>query len=163
VNERQMNISERAFNERAITRWAIRYARVAIGAAFLSAVAGRFGLWSGALQWERFGRFITRTGDLNAWAPAAIVPILAWSATILETTFGLALILGLATRWVALGSAGLLAWFAMAMVVYDGVKAPLDYSVLSASAGALLLALAADRERRASSASSSSSASPASS
>jgi putative oxidoreductase len=170
VNDRQMNISEReralserAFDERAITRWAIRYARVAIGAAFLSAVAGRFGLWSGALQWERFGRFITRTGDLNAWAPAAIVPILAWSATILETTFGLALILGLATRWVALGSAGLLAWFAMAMVVYDGVKAPLDYSVFSASAGALLLALAVDRDRRASSASSASSASPASS
>lgn len=144
-----MTVSDSAIE--AIDRWAIRYARVAIGAAFLSAVAGRFGLWSGALQWERFARFISRTGDLNAWAPAAIVPILAWSATILETTFGIALVLGLATRWVALGSAGLLAWFAVAMAVYDGVKAPLDYSVLSASAGALLLALAEDRARRASS------------
>jgi putative oxidoreductase len=141
-------------SEATIGKWAVRYARVAIGVAFLSAVAGRFGLWSGALQWERFGRFINRTADLNAWAPAAIVPILAWSATILETTFGVALILGLATRWVALGSAGLLAWFAVAMAVYDGVKAPLDYSVFSASAGALLLALAVNRAGRASSVSS---------
>jgi putative oxidoreductase len=138
-------------SEATIEKWAIRYARVAIGVAFLSAVAGRFGLWSGALQWERFGRFIDRVAVLNGWAPAAIVPFLAWSATILETTFGIALILGLATRWVALGSAGLLAWFAVAMVIYDGVKAPLDYSVFSASAGALLLALAVNRSGRASS------------
>jgi hypothetical protein len=34
------------------------------------------------------------------------------------------------------------------MAVYDGVKAPLDYSVFSASAGALLLALVEDRHRR---------------
>lgn len=139
-----MNVSEAAINQ-----WAVRYARVAIGAAFLSAVAGRLGLWSGALQWERFARFINRTAELNGWAPAALVPILAWAATILETTFGIALILGLATRWVALGSAGLLAWFAVAMAVYDGAKAPLDYSVFSASAGALLVALAESRARRA--------------
>jgi uncharacterized membrane protein YphA (DoxX/SURF4 family) len=135
-------------NESTVTRWAMRYARVAIGTAFLSAVAGRFGLWSGAFQWERFARFISRTGDLNGWAPAAIVPLLAWSATILETSFGIALILGLATRWAALGSSALLAWFAIAMVIYDGPKAPLDYSVFSASAGALLLALAEERVRR---------------
>jgi putative oxidoreductase len=131
-----------------IETWAVRYARIAIGVAFLSAVAGRFGLWSGTFDLDRFARFITRTGALNAWAPAALVPILAWSATILETTFGIALILGLATRWTALGSAGLLAWFALAMAVYDGVKAPLDYSVFSASAGALLVALAGHRARR---------------
>jgi putative oxidoreductase len=135
-------------SEAAVNAWAIRYARVAVGTAFLSAVAGRFGLWTGANAWERFARFVQRTADLNGWAPAALVPILAWSATILETTFGVALILGLATRWVAVGSAGLLAWFGLAMVVYDGVKAPLDYSVFSASAGAFLLALAEARPRR---------------
>ena len=133
------------FDEAAVTRWAVRYARVAIGVAFLSAVAGRFGLWSGQIQWERFGRFIQRTADLNAWAPAALAPVFACAATMLETTFGIALILGLATRWMALGSAALLAWFGLAMAIYDGVKAPLDYSVFSASAGALLLALVANR------------------
>jgi hypothetical protein len=44
-------------------------------------------------------------------------------------------------RWSAFGSAMLLAWFATAMLVYTGVKPPLDYSVFSASAAALLLAL----------------------
>lgn len=132
----------------AVERWAIRYARVAIGAAFLSAVAGRFGLWTGHFRWESFGRFIQRTAELNGYAPDPLVPILAWAATVLETIFGVALILGIATRWVALGSAVLLAWFATAMAVYTGVKAPLDYSVFSASAGALLLALVENRHQR---------------
>lgn len=128
--------------------WAVRYARIAIGAAFLSAVAGRFGLWTGRFHADNFARFIDRTAELNRWAPVSALPALAWTATILETTFGVALILGLGVRWVALGSAVLLAWFAVAMAVYTGPKSPLDYSVFSASAGALLLALA---ERRATS------------
>ena len=132
----------------AIERWAVRYARIAIAAAFLSAVAGRFGLWTGELRWDSFDRFIQRTAELNGYAPAPLVPVLAWAATILETTFAVSLIVGIATRWVALGSAALLATFGTAMVVYTGVKPPLDYSVFSASAAALLLALAVDRPER---------------
>jgi putative oxidoreductase len=124
-----------------LQRWAPRYARVAIGAAFLSAVAGRFGLWTGQFRWESFERFITRTAELNQWAPRALVPVLAWSATIAETTFALTLIAGIGVRWAAFGAAALLAWFATAMFVYTGPKPPLDYSVYSASACALLLAL----------------------
>jgi uncharacterized membrane protein YphA (DoxX/SURF4 family) len=131
-----------------VEQWALRYARIAIGAAFLSAVAGRFGLWTGAFRWESFGRFIQRTAELNGYAPASLVPVLAWAATLLETTLGVALILGIGVRWAALGSAALLAWFATAMAVYTGVKAPLDYSVFSASAGALLLALVEERRAR---------------
>lgn len=130
----------------AIERWAVRYARIAIAAAFLSAVAGRFGLWTGQIRWESFDRFIQRTAELNGYAPASLVPVLAWAATVLETTFAVTLILGIATRWVALGSAVLLAMFGTAMVVYTGIKPPLDYSVFSASSAALLLALVADRQ-----------------
>lgn len=122
-------------------KWAARSARVALGVAFLSAVAGRFGLWSGHFDWERFVRFIERTRALNAYMPTPAIPFLAWAATILETTFGVALIAGVHVRWAALGSAVLLAWFGTAMAFFDGPKAPLDYSVFSASAGALLLAL----------------------
>lgn len=131
----------------AIERWAARYARVAIGTAFLSAVAGRFGLWTGHFRWENFTAFIHRTAELNAWAPSPMMPVLAWAATITETTLALALIAGVAVRWTALGSAILLAWFGTAMAVYTGPKPPLDYSVFSASACALLLAL---QERRSS-------------
>ena len=124
-----------------LQRWAPRYARIAIAAAFLSAVAGRFGLWSGQFRWENFDRFIGRTAELNAWAPQFMMPVLAWSATIAETTLAVTLIVGVGTRWAAFGSAALLAWFATAMLVFTGLKPPLDYSVFSASACALLLAL----------------------
>ncbi len=124
-----------------LQRWAPRYARFALAAAFLSAVAGRFGLWTGRVGWESFERFIARTAELNAWAPRFLVPVLAWSATIAETTLAVALIAGVGVRWAAFGSAVLLAWFATAMLVYTGLKPPLDYSVFSASACALLLAL----------------------
>jgi len=124
-----------------LQRWAPRYARLAIAAAFLSAVAGRFGLWSGQPWAEAFGRFIERTAELNGWAPRVLMPVLAWSATLAETSLALALIAGVGLRWAAFGSAALLAWFATAMLVYTGLKPPLDYSVYSASACALLLAL----------------------
>jgi putative oxidoreductase len=42
---------------------------------------------------------------------------------------------------VALGSAILLFLFGAAMAISFGIKSPLDYSVFSASAGALLLSL----------------------
>jgi uncharacterized membrane protein YphA (DoxX/SURF4 family) len=124
-----------------LQRWAPRYARFAIAAAFLSAVAGRFGLWTGQVRWESFERFIERTAELNQWVPRALVPVLAWSATITETTLAVTLLVGIGVRWAAFGSAMLLAWFATAMLVYTGPKPPLDYSVYSASACALLLAL----------------------
>jgi len=132
-----------------LQRWAPRYARIAIAAAFLSAVAGRFGLWTGQIRWDAFERFMARTAELNAWAPGFMIPVLAWSATILETTLALALIAGIAVRWAAFGAAGLLAWFATAMLVFTGLKPPLDYSVYSASACALLLALHEHRLARA--------------
>src|SRR5436190_3082661 len=91
--------------------WAARYARVAVGAAFLSAVAGRFGLWRGHLDWDAFTRFIARTAELNPFMPAAAMPWLAWAATLVETTFGIALITGVQVRRAAFGSALLLAWF----------------------------------------------------
>lgn len=122
-------------------RWAARYARVAVGAAFLSAVAGRFGLWGGHLNWDNFARFIDRTAELNPFVPAAAMPFVAWAATIVETSLGVALIAGVSVRWAAFGSALPLAWFGTAMAATAGLKSPLDYSVFSASSAALLVAL----------------------
>jgi hypothetical protein len=75
-----------------------------------------------------------------------MMPLRAWSATIAETTLAVTLLAGVGVRWAAFGSAALLAWFGSAMLVYTGLKPPLDYPVFSASACALLLAL---HERRA--------------
>jgi putative oxidoreductase len=122
-------------------QWALWYARLAVAAAFLSAVAGRFGLWTGHLNWDNFARFINRTAELNPFMPAATIPFLAWAATIAETSLAVALIAGVGLRWAAFGSALLLFWFGTAMALTAGLKSPLDYSVFSGSAAALLLAV----------------------
>ncbi len=124
---------------------AILYARVALGTAFLSAVAGRFGLWSGSIDLKHFASFIQYTAEVNSFMPRWAVPFLAWAATSAETCLGILLILGFWTRWVALASAALLATFATAMAISFGLKSPMDYSVYSASSAAGLLALAVTR------------------
>src|SRR5580692_5748815 len=112
-----------------------------LGAAFWSAVADRFGLWGKYSGWGNFANFTQYTAEVNSFMPAFIIPFLAWAATMAELSLGILLILGLWTRWVALGTAALLFLFGASMAISFGLKSPLDYSVFSASAGALLLAL----------------------
>lgn len=128
--------------------WGARYARCAVGAAFLSAVLARFGLWGGHFDWDAFGRFIERTAELNPFLPRSVAPVVAWAATVAETSLGAALVLGIQVRRAAFGSALLLAWFGTAMAATAGIKSPLDYSVFSASSAALLLGLLGLREAR---------------
>ena len=120
------------------------FLRMALGISFLSAVADRFGLWGAYGQpnvaWGDFSRLVAYTGKLNWFAPTAVIPALAWAATFAEVLLGLALTLGLFTRVAALLSGLMLLLFALTMTFALGVKAPLDFSVFSASAGAFLLA-----------------------
>jgi uncharacterized membrane protein YphA (DoxX/SURF4 family) len=128
-------------------RFAPLYARIALGSAFLSAVAARFGLWRDRGP-HPFADFIRYTAEVNAFLPASFAPFLAIAATIAETTLGLALIAGIKPRWTGIASAVLLATFAVAMTISGGIKSALDYSVFSASAAALLLAVVSDTTRR---------------
>jgi uncharacterized membrane protein YphA (DoxX/SURF4 family) len=120
------------------------FLRTALGISFLSGVADRFGLWGTYGQpnvaWGDFSRFIEYTGKLNWFAPTAVIPALAWAATFAEILLGLALVLGFFTRVAALLSGLTLLVFALTMTFALGIKAPLDFSVFSASAGAFLLA-----------------------
>lgn len=129
-------------------RWVVLYARLALGAAFLSAVASRFGLWDKTLDMKHFANFIQYTAEVNSFLPAAVIPPVAWTATVLEASLGILLILGLWPRWVSLASAILLAMFASAMAVSFGIESPLDYSVFSASSAAALLSQHAARHNR---------------
>ncbi len=134
-----------------LERGGILYARIALGAAFLSAVADRFGLWGKYGGWGNFANFTKYTAEVNSFMPAFAIPFLAWAATVAETSLGIGLILGLWPRWVALGAALLLAMFGISMAISFGVKSPMDYSVFSASAGAMLLALYQNRKSEANS------------
>ena len=127
-----------------MNRRAILYLRIALAAAFLSGVASRFGLYGRNVGYGNFDGFMRYPAQVNSFMPALTIPFLAWTATIAEFAFGVALLLGVWPRWVALGSAALLALFGIAMAISFGIKSPLDYSVFSASAGAMLLAFCQD-------------------
>jgi putative oxidoreductase len=122
-------------------RAAILYARIALGAAFLSGIASRFGLYGKDEGYGNFANFVKYTAEVNSFMPASTIPFLAWAATAAELGLGILLVFGLWLRWTAWGSAILLAMFGTAMAISFGIKSPLDYSVFSASAAAVLLAL----------------------
>ena len=126
------------------TDYIMVFLRIALGIAFLSAVADRFGLWGTYGQpnvsWGDFSRFVAYTGQLNWFAPTAVIPALAWAATFAEILLGLVLVLGFFTRVAALLSGLMLLLFALTMTFALGIKAPLGFSVFSASGGAFLLA-----------------------
>jgi uncharacterized membrane protein YphA (DoxX/SURF4 family) len=89
---------------------------------------------------KHFANFVQYTAEVNSFMPASTIPFLAWMATVAETSLGITLILGVWPRQVAFAVAILLTIFGTAMAVSFGLKSPMDYSVYSASAAALLLA-----------------------
>lgn len=120
------------------------FARIAIAMSFLSAVADRFGWWTPVLGsenivWGNMSNFIAYTGVLVPWVSKQILPVLAWLVTIAEVVFGVLLIIGYQKRIVALLSGVLLLTFAFSMMFFSSLKAPLDYSVFTASACSFLL------------------------
>jgi putative oxidoreductase len=123
-------------------RLGIFCARMALGASFLSGIADRFGLYSGRnVGYGNFAGFVQYTAKVNSFMSASTIPFLAWAATAAEFSLGIALVLGVWLRWAALGGALLLILFGTAMAISFGIKSPLDYSVFSASAAALLISL----------------------
>lgn len=122
------------------------FARLALAAAFLSAVADRLGFWGPysdgvVISWGSMAHFYAAVAALSPWAPQAAVPGLSWLVTALEAALGLLLIVGWQLRWVALVSGLLLLVFAVSMAAFLSPKLMLNYSVLSCAACAFLLHL----------------------
>lgn len=118
------------------------FLRLSIGIGFLSAVADRFGFWSKEVSaWGNWENFLAYTQSLNPWVPQAFMPFIGWLSTLLEIVFGLGLIIGFKTSLMAKLSGWLLLIFALSMAFTRGIKAPLDYSVFTASAAAFGLSL----------------------
>jgi uncharacterized membrane protein YphA (DoxX/SURF4 family) len=137
-------ISRETIGQDRIERLASLGLRFALGTSFLSAVVDRFGGWGpyGArlVSWGDFSHFVAYTETVNSFLPKILITPMAWIATVGEVLLGIALILGIYTRLTALLSGLLLAAFALAMSFSIGIKAPLSYSVFTASAAAFLLA-----------------------
>src|SRR5437016_14597205 len=101
------------------------FARFALGASFLSAVADRFGLWGpyGAKNAScgNFAHFVEYTGAVTPLFPISLTVSFAWAATVAETLFGILLIAGFKIRMASVLSALLLLSFAMGMVTGLGI------------------------------------------
>ena len=122
---------------------AITLLRVIIGMGFLSGIADRFGLWTGRnLGYGNFAGFLKYTAKVNAFMPAATIPLLGWAATVAELVLGLLLIAGIWRRCTAFASVLLLTLFGTAMAVSFGLRSPFDYSVFTAACACLVLGLA---------------------
>src|SRR5262249_939391 len=135
-----------------LSRYTILYVRLALGITFLASVTDRFGLWGppgpSNVAWGNFDNFLAYTAQLNPSLPTAWIPTLGWIVTLAEVACGLALIVGFQTRRVAVVSGLLLLAFALGMTMGLGIKAPLNFSVFAASAGASLLATTARNAAR---------------
>lgn len=122
-------------------RWVAAILRLPIAIAFLDAVADRLGLLGphGApgVAWGDFAHFIAYTAHVNSFMPSALIPALAVLATICETVFGLALLLGVRIPLMAAGSALLLFLFGTAMTI-SGLS-QFAYGVYLMAAGAMAL------------------------
>ena len=118
--------------------------RLALAAAFLSAVADRLGMWGPAgtpgVAWGSFEPFLAYTGEMLWYLPKGFVPAAGWIATVLEVVLAVGLLVGIGLRWFALASGILLAVFAVAMTIAFGAETPFSYSVWTAAAAAFLLA-----------------------
>src|SRR5215475_14184602 len=93
------------------------FARLALGASFLSAVVDRFGLLgphgTKNVSWGDFAHFVEYTGKVTSLLPNSWTVSLAWAATVAETLFGILLIAGYKTRTVSFLSGLLLLSFAI--------------------------------------------------
>lgn len=99
------------------------------------------------MAWGDWPHFVQYFDRLNPWLPQPIHSLAAWIATAAEALLGLGLLVPWRTVWVAAASGALLTSFALAMTFALGPKAPLDYSVWTAAAGAFLLASTCGMQR----------------
>src|SRR5215468_4141056 len=134
-----------AGRERA-ERYSVIFLRLMLGVAFLNGIASRFGLYGKNVGYGNYANYVKYAGEVNSFMPTWTIPHLANAATIAELSFGLLLVFGLWVRWAAYGSAALLAMFGIAMAISFGIVSPLDYSVFSACAGALVIAVHEERK-----------------
>ena len=127
-----------------MAQWALR---ISLAATFLSAVADRFGVWglpgSSNVAWGNWQIFSAYVSKLNWFLPVPLIQPTAWVATVAEVCLAIGLLIGWKLHWFAFASAALLLSFALTMTFAIGIKAPLDFSVFTAAAGALLLGVAA--------------------
>ncbi len=129
--------------EEKIVEWILR---LALSTSMLSAVADRFGWWGkDLLIWGNWDNFLVYTQKLNPWVPDSLIGLVGTVATFFEVFFAIALLTTYKTPLIAKGTGFLLLIFGLAMAASINIKAPLDYSVFTASGAAFALGVISKR------------------
>ncbi|MCV7260790.1 hypothetical protein [Mycobacterium shimoidei] len=112
--------------------------RFSLAAAFLSAVADRFGWWEplGQGSWGNMSRFADYAHQLVPFASGWLLTVVVWAATAIETTLGVLLLTGWWPKLIGAAASLVLIIFGTAMAVSLGIESPLSYSVFSAASAA---------------------------
>ena len=95
--------------------------------------------------WGSWESFLEYTKLINPLIPETLVPAVGIIATGAEIIFGISLIIGFKTEFVAKLSGYLMLIFALSIAFSTGIKGALDYSVFAASAGAFGLSIMDDK------------------
>src|ERR1700716_4696883 len=105
----------------------IRVVRIALrwslAAAFLSAVCDRFGWWEpfGQGSWGSMGAFADYVHQLVPFASGWLLTVIAWAATVTESTLAVLLLAGWRPKLVGTATCLVLITFGTAMAVSLGV------------------------------------------
>src|SRR4051794_19476950 len=91
--------------------------RVSLAAAFLSAVADRFGWWEpfGQGSWGSMGAFAEYAHTLVPFASGWLLTVVVWAATVTEATLGLLLLTGWWPKLIGVATCLVLTVFGTAM------------------------------------------------
>ena len=117
--------------------------RFSLAAAFLSAVADRFGWWAplGQGSWGSMSAFADYTHELVPFASGWLLTVIVWAATATEVILGALLLTGWRPKLVGAAACLVLIVFGTAMAVSLGVASPLSYSVFTAASAAAAYAI----------------------
>jgi hypothetical protein len=123
-----------------VVRTALRFS---LAAAFLSAIADRFGWWEpfGQGSWGSMGAFAAYTHQLVPFASGWLLTVIVWAATATEAILGVLLLTGWRPKLVGAATCLVLIVFGSAMAVSLGMESPLSYSVFSAASAAAAYAI----------------------
>ncbi|WP_162903385.1 DoxX family protein [Taibaiella koreensis] len=117
--------------------------RWALGITFLTPVCDRLGILgqpgTGNIEWGNWENFINYTATLMPIFDRPLVNIMGGIATVAELLIGVFLIIGLKTRYAALGASLVTLTFIVFMTLSVGIQKPVNYGVFTASAAGLLL------------------------
>ena len=125
--------------QQKIIEW---FLRISLSVGFLSAISDRFGIWSKDISvWGNWQAFVKYTHTLLPFLSEKQAMIAAIIATFSEIFLGAILLVKYRTSLMAKISGFLLLSFGISLALFINIKAPLDYSVFIASAGAFALSI----------------------